>query len=336
MSQHRNSNRDTNDPITGPTTGAAKSNHGSGKTTFNLFIEWGTQEHGNRQRKTPPESYAYRNDVIAYFNGLTSDQVTQHLFQSIAGWLADRVKKVHNNGKIEYYTPNGTLQYLSNIYMAIFGKYRDHILKIGMPLNSDGTPKWYVELRYYLQGLVCARTIDAGDSLVKQSEKIERALNIRLQGALIKQNSKTSYGMHAALTCEAQGCNRASENGLQCWHRASFNFDKGCTEMQWVCAKTKSEKYLSLWDDWDNYLLSFPHAMACLWLAGNGRELLHADSSRDENWMFIKLATVSDVSGALNTSIRSVMKEVPEITVNHTSKGYRNGGGDYILATEGK
>ena len=37
--------------------------------------------------------------------------------------------------------------------------------------------------------------IDAGDSLLKQSEKIERALNIGLQGALMKQNTKHSYGI---------------------------------------------------------------------------------------------------------------------------------------------
>jgi hypothetical protein len=330
------SHREANDPITGPTTAAARSNHLSGKKLFNIFIEWGTTEHEIRQRKRPPEIYEYRKEVIANFNELVSDQVTQLLFNSIAGWLADRVKRVDEGGKVEYYTPNGTLQYLSNIYMAVFGKFKEHRLKINMPMTLDGNPKWYIELRYYLQGLVCARTIDAGDSLLKQSEKIERALNIRLQGALMKQNTKHSYGMHAALTTEAQGCSRASENGLQCWHRASFNFDKGCTEMHWVCAKTKSEKYLSLWDDWENYVLSFPHAMACLWLAGNGRDQLHADANKDENWMFVKLALVSDVSGLLNTAIRSVRDQVPEISSNHTSKGYRNGGGDYILATEGK
>ena len=67
--------------------------------------------------------------------------MTQLLFNSIAGWLADRVKRVDEGGKVEYYTPNGTLQYLSNIYMAVFGKFKEHRLKINMPMTLDGNPK---------------------------------------------------------------------------------------------------------------------------------------------------------------------------------------------------
>jgi hypothetical protein len=324
-------NREEGGPIDQPTTSSTQANHATGRSLVDLFVKWGSEEHERKLEKGEAQGYPFREATIRSFRAMIAIQVTISFFHAIGGWLADRKKPDQT-----YYAPLVTLQYLSNIFNAVFAKHTHHTIIYNEPKNGEGDPLWYVTLRRRLQGLVGGRKVETGDTYRNQSDNIDRSLNIDIQFALIHKNSQHSYEMHAALICESQGLNRANENGLQCWHRVRWCNTRGCMIMSWMCEKTMTEKFVSLWDDWKTWVLSFSHAMACLWMVGNGRRHLHADSVKDDNWIFLNLCTKSDVSATFNAAIRSTKGSVHGLTDNHTSKGFRSGGADYILETNGK